>query len=297
MTIMWHLSHPRACTVSSERGRTEPNRASGSARRRAFSLIELSLVMGILVVLSAMIVPNFIRQIRADALPRSARQMRTLITLVRAHAAFDGLRYRIRFPNEDETDALGGTVQPRVEREDDPIEEPEVFNEVLDPWAVGKTLLGDVWCAEVRLERPTILLLQELRDRTGEGIEEALEEAEQRIEEIDPLRPPLFIEPDGTGEWAVFVLTTAPRETPIEELEDQPQLHLIVEGITGLAWMQRPFYEEELDLFEEKGWPAVLRQDFLTTRVLTEDDVLELRESGVRGHDVELKGRELKATP
>ena len=37
--------------------------------------------------------------------------------------------------------------------------------------------------------------------------------------------------------------------------------------------------EEELDLFEEKNWPIVLRQDFLDPRVLTEDDVLELHDS------------------
>ena len=59
-------------------------------------------------------------------------------------------------------------------------------------------------------------------------------------------------------------------------------LDLIVEGATGLSWIQRPFYDEELDLFEEKGWPAVLRQDFLDPRVLTENDVLELREITVR---------------
>ena len=114
---------------------------------------------------------------------------------------------------------------------------------------------------------------------------------------IDPERPPLFVEPDGSCEWATFVLTTAPRDVELDQLEDHPRLWLILDGTIGLAWMQRPFYDEELDLFEEKNWPAVLRQDFLDDRVLTEDDVLEIRETQVRGSDVELRGKEMQVEP
>ena len=83
--------------------------------RRAYTLVEIVLVVGILVAISAYVVPNFANQIRADAMPRSARKLRSVITLVRAHAALDGKRYQIRFPNEDEMDALGGDRQPRIE--------------------------------------------------------------------------------------------------------------------------------------------------------------------------------------
>lgn len=259
--------------------------------RPAFTLVELMLVIGILVAITAMAVPNLINQIRAKPLPRSGRQLRSLLTLTRAHAAFDGLRYQIRFPNPDELDALGGETQPRIEREDDPINEPEVFNLVTASWAVGTTLLGDVWCTDVELGRPTIQSVRDRRERVAEDISDELEEA---FEDYEPERPPLIIEPDGTSEWATFVLTTAPRDTPPEELLEHPQIELIVEGLTGLAWMQRPFYDEELDLFEEHNWPAVLRQDFLNPRELTEQDVLELRESQIRGRKVQLQGRELQ---
>lgn len=253
------------------------------------------LVVGLLVLISAMVVPNFIRQIKADVLPRSARQLRSLVTMVRAHAAFDAKRYRIRFPEDEELDLLGGDTQPLIEREDDPINDPEVFTLVTDFWAIGETLLGEAWCVELRLGRPTIEDLQERRTRAAENIDTKLDNLFEK-EEVDFVRErlPLFVEPDGTNEWAVFILTTAPRETDFDEIEDFESLHLIVEGISGLAWMQRPFYDEELDLFEENHWPAVLRQDFLDPRVLTEDDVLELRESQVRGRKVELKGRELE---
>lgn len=255
----------------------------------------MMLVVGLLVLISAMVVPNFIRQIKADVLPRSARQLRSLVTMVRAHAAFDAKRYRIRFPEDEELDLLGGDTQPLIEREDDPINDPEVFTLVTDFWAIGETLLGEAWCVELRLGRPTIEDLQVRRTRAAENIDTKLDNLFEK-EEVDFVRErlPLYVEPDGTNEWAVFILTTAPRETDFDEIEDFESLHLIVEGISGLAWMQRPFYDEELDLFEENHWPAVLRQDFLDPRVLTEDDVLELRESQVRGRKVELKGRELE---
>ncbi len=260
-------------------------------RRRAYTLVEIVLVVGILVALSALAVPNFLRQIRADALPRSARQLRSFITLVRANAALDGKRYQIRFPNEDELDPFGGEQQPLIEREDDPFLEPEVFNLVTAPWAIGSTLLGKVWCAEIRLGHPSIEEAIERRKRAAEQIAEELGEA---FEEYEPERLPLVVQLDGTSEWATFVLTEAPRDTELDELENYPQIELIVDGTTGLAWMQRPFYDEELDLFAEKNWPVVLRQDFLDARELTEDDVLELREKQIFGDDVELKGRKLE---
>jgi hypothetical protein len=246
----------------------------------AFTLLEVTLAIGLLVVISAIAIPNFVGQIEREELPGSGRQLRSLLALARANASFEGKRYRIRFPKEKEKekDALGGDQQPLIEREDDPIRNPEVFHEVTAPWAFGKTLLGKVWCVEVRLGRPTI---EDLRVRR-EKITEVSDELLRSPENFEPEYPPLYIEPDGSSEWATFTLTNAPRGTKIDELEDHPRIDLIVEGTTGLAWMQRPFYDEELDLFEEKGWPAVLRQDFLDPRVLTENDVLELREITIR---------------
>lgn len=250
-------------------------------------------MVGMLALLAAMVLPTFMEEIKGEALARSAEQFRSLIALTRANAAFDGKRYRIRFPNEDEEDLFGGGQQPLIEREDEPIDDPEVFTLVEDSWLLGKILLQDVRCAEVRLGRPTIEQLQELRKRAADDIEKELEEAFGE-RDLDPERPPLLIEPDGTSEWATFVLTTAPPDVEIDALEDYETIELIVDGPMGLAWLQRPFYDEELDLFEEKNWPAVLRQDFLDPRVLTEDDVLEIRETELRGRRVELKGRELE---
>jgi type II secretory pathway pseudopilin PulG len=240
-------------------------------RSGAFTLLEVSLVVGLMALLAAMVVPNFLRELEREELPGSARNIRSLLTLIAANAAFDGKRYRIRFPEEDELDLLGSVQQPIIEREDDPIDDPEAFYPVTAPWAVGQTLLGSVWCAEIRQGRPTIERIRQTRSEVQAALEHGREDFE--IERL-----PLVFDPDGTCEWATFVLTDAPWDTDLEELEDYDRIELILEGATGLAWMQRPFYDEELDLFEENGWPAVLRQDFLSKRVLTEDDVLELRD-------------------
>jgi len=252
-----------------------------SYRSSAFTLIEMVLVVGLILLLTALAVPRLIHLLEREKLPGSAKQFRSLLTLVRANAAFDGKRYRIRFPDDRETDVQGGDRLPLIEREDDPIRFPEIFLPVTAPWAIGVTFLDGVWCAEVRLGRPTIAEWQRIREFRSD-VRKSLEREFGNREEWLPERPPLDVEPDGSSEWATFVLTQAPRDTALEDLEAFPRIELILEGTTGLAWLQRPLYEEELDLFEDKGWPAVFRQDFLDPRMLTENDVLELHEFRIR---------------
>lgn len=250
-------------------------------RRGGFTLVELLLVVGLIAAIAAFVIPNFAQQIKGEALPASASQFRSLLTIVSANASFDGKRYRIRFPIKDETDPLGGHQQPLIEREDDPIHDPELFTLVTAPWAVGDTLIGDIRCAEVRLGRPTIEKLQDLQNRGSAELSDVSSDREE-LDDFDPLFPPLYIEPDGTSEWAVFILTDAPAEAQYDELEKHRRIEVILEGQTGFCWLQRPLYDTELDLFEEKGWPAVLRQDFLNRRELTENDILELREIQIK---------------
>ncbi len=245
--------------------------------RWGYTLIEVVLVVALLAALFSMAVPSLMRDIEQQRLPTSTRQMRSLLTLVRANAMYDGKRYRVRFPMEDEIDSEGEDRQPLVEREDEPFKSPNVFTPVTEPWARGETLLRDVWCAEVRLGRPN---LQEMLDRfVGQEVEDRLEALAEDFEEH---YPPLIIEPDGTTEWVTFVITNAPRETTLEDLEVKDRIELIMDGLTGLIWLQRPFYDEELKLFEEHGWPPVLRKDFVRLAPLTEHDVLEIRETAVR---------------
>ena len=264
-------------------------------QRRAYTMVELVLVVGLLVAISAITIPNFIREIEREALPGSAKQLRSLITMMRANAAFDGKRYRLRFPLEDE-ETLIGEHQPMIEREDDPFENPEEFVQVTAPWAISNTLLGKIWCVEVRPGHPTIEQLQRLRETRNEIQDTLIEAFDQENQDFEAQRPPLLIEPDGSSEWTTFVLTDAPTDTELDQLENFARIEVIFDGETGLAWLQRPFYESELDLFEEKNWPAVLRQDFLNPNELTEDDVLELQQV-YHGYDSSAQTNAPETTP
>lgn len=260
-------------------GRRDDRYAVHSAVRNpqsAFTLLEVLLVVGIMAVLASLILPDFIGQIEQSRLPNSAEQMRALLSMARSNAMFDGKRYRVRIPREDELDDMGGDRQPIIEREDDPVKEPEVYNRVTAPWVFGETLLTDVWCAQVRLGKPS------LDDKYLSG-QRSEEMAEELFEDEEPEFPPLVIEPDGTSEWATFVITSVDRERSFEDLEeDDPVIEVILDGVTGLIWLQRPFHEEELDMLRENNWPPVLRRDFLRPQLLTEDEVLEIKEQRLR---------------
>jgi len=247
--------------------------------RRGLTLLEIVLVLGILAALTAAVVPDLIRRVEQQRLPGSADQLRSLLITARSHAMFDGKRYRVRFPREDELDDEGDDRQPLIEREDDPLLEPGVFNPIKEPWVYGRTLLRDVWCAQVRLGKPTVAKLLE-----GYQSNDDLEALGKEFEDEDPDFPPLILEPDGTSKWVTFVLTDVPRDRDIEDLEEEdPVIEVIVDGETGLIWLQRRFLEEELDMLEEHHWPAVLRQDFLRPEPLTEDEVLEIQDRVLRG--------------
>jgi prepilin-type N-terminal cleavage/methylation domain-containing protein len=268
-----------ALDEAGERSMRQPVRSF----RRAFTLIEMLLVIGLLAALTAFVLPPVLRDIKDARLPESAKQIRSLVRLTRARAMYDGKRYRLRFLEEGEEEQIEDVRvdprQPLIEREDDPIREPGVFNPVKASWAHNDVLLDGIRCIEIRLGKPTLEKL----------VEEDTDEQERLVEElgddVDEIRPPLYFEPDGTTEWCVFVVTNAPEDAgELEEdiVEEYPVIEIIVDGLTGLAWLQRPFYEEEINMLEENNWPPVLRRDFLDPRALTEDDVIEIQESLIR---------------
>ncbi len=242
-----------------------------------YTLIEIVLVVTLMLIVVTLAMPNLIRDIEGRRLPESARQIRAMLTLVRANAMYDGKRYRIRFPLEDEQDSEGDSLQLLIEREDEPFKEPGVFNLVEESWAQGETLLRDVRCVQVRLGRPTI---ENLEDRFV--ADEVDERFQMLMDEFDEDLPPIVIETDGTSEWAVLLVTDAPPEIDNEEMAEYDRIEVILDGLTGLIWLQRPFYEDEIVMFKENDWPPVLRKDFLRKAPLTEEDVLEISETRVR---------------
>jgi type II secretory pathway pseudopilin PulG len=240
------------------------------------TLLELLLVIGVLTILAGLMFPNMLGQIERERLPQSAEQMRALLQMTRANAMFDGRRYRIRFTDPTHGEDAELARQPSIEREDDPLDNPEKFNPVNHPWARGVTLHETVWCAQVLPGKPYL--------DEGEIAYDAPPAPPNTVgkEKEDPLRPAIYFEPNGMSPWATFVLTSAPLGTDPSDLKEQPCIDVIFDGETGLAWLQRPFYPEEIQMLVEHDWPPVLRNDFLRPQPLTEDEVLEIRETLVR---------------
>ncbi len=264
-----------------KRGRSsviERPRGRKPAARGAFTLLELMLVLGLLALLAFMVMPSFRSPLARSSLPESGQRMRALLTLTRANAMLDGLRYQVRFLDEfdEEWDELSehDRRQPYIEVEADPIDEPDKFRPVEASWAIADTFLGDVWCYQVRFGEPTFeSVIAELEEQ--EFVDEEELKEEMGLEEDEPWV--LIFDPDGTSEWMTFRLIDVPYDDFEEsELENYPQLDVIFDGRLGMVFLQRPLSEDEVDVLLEKGHSPILRRDFLRSEPLTEDDVLEI---------------------
>lgn len=238
-----------------------------TARRPAFSLLELVVVIFLLALLSALVVPRLSGQIEANKMPYSAEQLRALLRMTRAHAMADGLRYQIRFllPAEvEEREAYDEwhAFQPVVEYEPDPLGAPGRFEPVTAEWAIADTFYEPVRCARVRLGLYDVLDDEEFDEEFG---------LEARDLDEDELLAPLVFEPDGSSERATFVLTRQPFDVTYDELRDLQEedltavLEVHLDGRTGDIWLLRPWVEEEKDLFRQLRVRPDFRRDFTST--------------------------------
>ena len=150
--------HPRGLKLAARRR---------VAARGGFTLLELMLVLGMLALLAIFVVPNLRSPIERSYLPESGERLRALITLTRANAMLDGLRYRMRFLDEsdEQWDKLSkrDRLQPFIEFEHDPIQQPGEYFAVKASWATPDTFLGDVWC----YRGPSPCRLSSISSRSG----------------------------------------------------------------------------------------------------------------------------------
>lgn len=219
---------------------------------RAFTLIEILLVIGLLGLMMAMAWPMLQNQILASELPESADRIRDMLFMVRSEAALEHRRHRIRF--------VEGEQQPHIEYEPDPIERPGEWEPIQSAWARDPMLLGDVQVNEIRLGRPVYLKpvsreegTDELEDQVAEE-EEIIEDVEDptgenapsggKDEEIDEDRPLILYEADGSTGWATFIVSKLPLAETIEE--ETEQLWIVLDGRTGLAKVREKVTEEQL---------------------------------------------------
>ncbi len=248
--------------------RCGPQRTSGQS---GFTLLELLLVIALLVILTGIVLPSFWGSLRAEALPTSARDLRSLIYVTRANAMLDGLRYRIRFPEPGEMDDSTREYQPLVEVESLPIEAPGRYEEVRASWARDAVLDPNVRCVKLTLGMPKML-----EDRfDGASHFGGEEDARRELWEVS-----LVIEPDGTAEWATFLLVRLddPLEDDEDAIENAPKLNVMIDGRTGQVWVQRPLSDDEMELLKRENGSHILHMDRIDSAPITEENILHLRD-------------------
>ncbi len=272
----------RSTPPSGRPARDEPARWLGGScatrgfQARAFTLLEVMIVLSLLVLMASIAWPLLETRITKAELPESAERLCSALMMLRSEAVMEHRRYRIRFlPTDSGENEDGEAVdwqQPCLEYEHDPIRNPGVFEPVPAGWAREQILLGDAQVHDVIMGRPAWTLPlatsedpEELDEEEGELLEEESEEEKQERErflrsvpvgedeEIDENRPTIVFESDGSADWVTLVVA---RVHPEEELEEEtPQLWVVLDGRTGLAYVREMITEEELedtDLYVER---------------------------------------------
>lgn len=225
--------------------------------RRAFTLLEVLIVLSLLVLMASMAWPIVQSQILAAELPESSSRIRETLYMTRSAAMLEHRRHRIRF--------APGEQQPVIEVELDPILFPGEWVLCTYPWTRDPFLVGDVYVHGIFPGRPDYLKpVSATQDSDGRerkqdaqreisldvgvtagqqigsiGIAEANDTAEK-----DPQRPPIVFETDGSSDWATIVLA---RVHPDEVLDEQTlQLWVLLDGRTGLARVQEQITQTQL---------------------------------------------------
>lgn len=237
--------------------------------RRAYSLLEVLLVLVLMVVLSSMVMLSM-GLADADNLVNSAKDFRSLMVMARAMAMSDGKIYRIRLDDELREEFLDDDsikiYQPIVERQIDPIAEPYEYEIVTEQWATDVILQKGVRAYAVKFGEPTF------EDTTGENLEaERDDEYEPAPEDLAPI----VFTPDGKSEWLTIWLTTAPDD----EMPDDPEyerLSLVMDGRTSQIFIQQPLNDEEIDLLQSYNLAPLIRADRVNKPRLTEANILKL---------------------
>lgn len=219
----------------------------------AFTLIEVLVVLGLLLLLAGISWPLMESQITASELPESGDRLCSALFMARSEAVLENRRYRIRFSAESQ--------QPLIERESDPIRFPGIFESASSAWAEEPILLSNVQVHHVVLGQPAWTKpLSRVDDAS------TIKEEQKELEEDDTTkrerqrflrgltvddaeadeetRPIIVFEADGSTDWATLVLA---KLAPDEELEETtPQIWIVLDGRTGLARVRAQITEEQL---------------------------------------------------
>lgn len=169
---------------------------------RAFTLMELLLVVGLLAILAGFFAPAFSSSGDREQLDESVQRLRSLISMCRASAMGESRAYHLIIRQD-------GTLTLR--RQADPIQAPHIYERVRAGWANQSVLLDGVWVESVvpLPEGPPPVLLDDQVIQYGDR-EYDYNEIDREMEPIlvDELEMPVVIEfvPDGTADSLRWVL-------------------------------------------------------------------------------------------
>jgi prepilin-type N-terminal cleavage/methylation domain-containing protein len=247
-------------------------------RTRAFTLIELLLVLGLLAVILAFAFPDYGKIMRSKSLDESADRLKTLVLMSHAKAMQEGRKYIVYFPGtpdpldrfaEKEIDIPFETLQPIVERQVDPLVNPHWFGGFDEEWKLDKILQDGTRCVAVLPGRPNFEIRPE-SPIAGPSINEGQAEFVR-----------LSLNADGTCDWVTFVLTDLPIDTEITAEHASHIYNVIVDGRTGQTWVQRALSVEEVEFLQENGMSPTLYQDFTSAVEIKEENTILSKLGGV----------------
>ncbi len=222
----------------------------GPLPRRAFTLFEVVIVIGLLTIMAGFAWPLYQDRIRQSAMPESAQRMRDLLFMARAEAQAQHRRVRIRFEPLKQ--------HPLIEIEPDPIYYPNQWNPLETMWTSEAMLLDDVQVHRIEPGRP-IYMIPISQQEDADSVADDIQEEEEIVAEFDPTlggaattedieldedRPMLIFESDGSTDWATLVLSTKPLAEELEEEDDQ--VWIVLDGRTGIATIRDKVTEEQL---------------------------------------------------
>lgn len=246
-------------------------------RRCAFTLIEVLLTIGMIVLLFGLLYPDLEKLQAARRLEESCDRLRSLVIMCRSRAMQDGIRYRVQFPGtpdpldkyaEKEVDVPWETVQPEVYRQDRPLDFPESYAKVEEDWTMEPFLQSGVRCVSVMPGKPNFDVT------AGNPIAGPTVTSEARAEFVS-----LTFNPDGTCDWVTFVLTDLPIDVEVQASHCTRILNLMVDGRTGQTWFQRALRTEEVEVMQEYGASPILHMDFTSGDLITEENILQVHMS------------------
>jgi prepilin-type N-terminal cleavage/methylation domain-containing protein len=249
--------------------------------RRAFTLVEVLLVILLIGAIVFFAYPDFQAEFGRRSLTESADRLRALIVMCHSEAMREGRYYRIEMPNTpdpNDPDARKTvevpleTEQPRVIRQQDLLN-PESWEDFDAYWKSDNVLQNGTRCIGVFPGRPNF------------DIQGTSPIAGPQIDGTETTFVPVIFNPDGTCDWATFVLTDLPPDTELQPSHVARILNVIVDGRTGQVWIQRALRVEEVEVMQERGASPIFHMDFLSPQPITEENILEIhvRQGGAVG--------------